>query len=385
MFIQVIKKHLDSSTLCPLCQAAMYWVDAEQQEQEFNFHQCSHCQHRIFQTDHFTCHCERCTKQRKNILKETRFQEYKKKKFKDRDTPRLDKISFLHKLFLLALLDDNVREDSQHNEFIDWNQLKYSPISPNVSFQNTLMKQLEKEDILCLTEQLEDCATYHINVRLDGYTEPSLFSVVHQLRAWFYENLSQGVPFEHSDEVKDVLYLMLYQEIVQFSMFICRPWGIQITGHSALKQLCYQLLDQLAVEQIFHLVYTALSYLHEKNALETRNDGFINTHRLKKTIIQYRERAIAQRWETPNFPRPEQLPFHKMGEILYFKFLNYDQKILSQPIRFLWQSISPRLGFYSDKRCMQCGSNELDIEYDAQSYVSMICRQCKHRDHYFTQ
>lgn len=74
-----------------------------------------------------------------------------------------------------------------------------------------------------------------------------------------------------------------------------------------------------------------------------------------------------------------------MGEILYFKFLNYDQRILSQPIWHLWRKISPRLSFYSDKRCMHCGSHDLEVEYDAGDYVSLRCRQCKHQDHYFTQ
>lgn len=385
MLIHVVKKQLDSSTFCPICQAAMYWIDAEQFEQEFSFHECSHCQHRVFQNDQFSCHCNSCTQQRKKMVRETRLQEHRKKSNKEREMPRLETLSFLHKLFLLALLDDHVREDIHHDEYIHWDKLKYSAISPHISFQSQIIKQLEKKDILRRTQKEDDCETYYINVRLDGYTEPSLFSITQQLRLWFYENLSQGVPFENSNEVKETLYLMLYQEIIQFMISICKPWRVQIAGHVSFKQLCYRLLEQLAVEQIFYLVHTALNYLHQQNALEARNDGFINTHRLKKTILQYRQRAITEKWETPNFPRPEHLPFNKMGEILYFKFLNYDQKILSQPIQYLWKQVSPRLGFYSDKRCMYCGSNDLEVEYDAKSYVSLICRQCKHQDHYFTE
>jgi len=34
---------------------------------------------------------------------------------------------------------------------------------------------------------------------------------------------------------------------------------------------------------------------------------------------------------------------------------------------------------------MYCGSNDLAVDYDAKDYVSLICRQCKHQDHYFTR
>ncbi|ESK40907.1 hypothetical protein P256_00335 [Acinetobacter nectaris CIP 110549] len=386
MFIQIIKKQLDSSTLCPLCHAAMYWVDAEQFDTDLNFHQCSHCEHRVFQSSAFSCHCEACTQKRKKMLKETRLQEVRKFRKKDIEAPSLHQLSFVKKLFLLALLDDYAREDAQHDEYIYWDKIKYSPISPNIPFQQQVVKQLEKEGVLVRTDTKdEDTNIYYINVRLDGYAEPSLFSITQQLRFWFYEDLSQGVPFQDSNEVKDAIYLMLYQEIMQFTMAVCRTWHVQISGHKSFQILCYRLLDHLAVEQIFYLVHTALAYLNEQKALQPRNDGFINTHKLKKTVIQYRENALKNKWETPNFPRPEHLPFNRMGEILYFKFLNYDQRILSQPIWHLWRKISPRLSFYSDKRCMHCGSHDLEVEYDAGDYVSLRCRKCKQQDHYFTQ
>lgn len=385
MFIQVTQKQLDSSTLCPLCKAAMYWVQGEQFDQDIHFHECSHCNHRVFQQKSQNCHCEQCQLQRKKELKETRYQEIRKRKHKDIEPHRLEKLSFLNKLFLLALLDDRVKEDSQHQEWIHWDTLKYAPISPNIPFQHAMIKQLEKDMIILRKNPDSEEAIYYINVRLDGYTEPSLFSITQQLRDWFYQDLSQGVPFEHSDEVKSALYLMLYQEIMQFTIALCKTWNIQIAGHRTFQQLCYRLLDQLAVEQIFHLIYTALTYLHQENILQTKNDGFVNTHRLKKTIAQYRERAITQKWETPNYPRPDHLPFNKMGEILYFKFLKHDQRILSRPVWHLWKKISPRLSFYSDKRCMYCGSHDLEVQYDTEEYISLICRHCKHQDHYFTQ
>lgn len=382
--MQILRKQLDNST-CPLCHAAMYWVDAEQYDQDLNFHECSHCEHRVFTDKTMNCHCERCATTRKKLLKETRLQEIRKYKKKNIDPMSLDKISFVKKLFLLAILDEKVGEATQHDEYIHWNTIQYAAISPNTQFQRQLIKQLEKDFILVPCNIEEEDSPYYLNIRLDGYSEPSLFSIAQQLRAWFYEDLTQGIPFKDSNEVKDALYLMLYQEIIQFAQAVCKNWQIQLSGHTSLRQICYRLLDHLAVEQIFHLVYTALSYLQQKNALEPKNDGFINTHRLKKTLLQYRTNAVAQKWETPNFPRPENLRFNKMGEILYFKFLKYDQRIFSQPIWHLWHKISPRLSFYSDKRCMHCGSSDLDVDYDAENYVSLICRHCKKQDHYFTQ
>ncbi len=49
------------------------------------------------------------------------------------------------------------------------------------------------------------------------------------------------------------------------------------------------------------------------------------------------------------------------------------------------KKIEPRLSFYSQKRCMYCGSNELTVDYDADQYVTLFCRKCKHQDHYFTK
>ena len=50
MVLQILQKQLDESSHCPLCQASMYWVDAEQFEQDIQFHECSHCQHRVLKT-----------------------------------------------------------------------------------------------------------------------------------------------------------------------------------------------------------------------------------------------------------------------------------------------------------------------------------------------
>lgn len=386
MTLNVLQKQLDESTACPLCQAAMYWVEAEHFDQELNYHECSHCHHQLYPDQKHNCFCEKCLANRRRQMKETRLQENRQHQSKkDVHQYELGQLSFLNKLFLLAILDDHVHEHSQYAEYIDWDQIKYHNISPNYLMQNALVKRLSKENILSLKDFNADQQHYYINVRLDGYSEPSLFSITQQLRHWFFENLSKGVPFKSADEVKETLYFLLYQEVIQFAQFYCRSWGIQIAGNKSFQTFCYRMLDVLAVGQIYYLVQTALEYLYKQKALQARNENFINTNLLKKTLQQYRERAINEKWETSTLPRPPQLPLSKMSAILFFHFLGYDENIFFQPIWRSWQQIEPRLKFYSNKRCMHCGSEELTVDYDATDYVSLCCRNCKHQDHYFTR
>ena len=385
MDLQILQKQLDESSHCPLCQASMYWVEAEQYAQEFQFHECSHCQHRVFKSDSkLNCHCAQCTASRKKQTQQTILQEQRKHKVKDEVVYGLNQLSFLHKLFLLSVLDGYAREDVQHDELIHWQNIKYHDFTPNYLFQHQLVQELLKSGILKSQDSHIETEHFYLNIRLDGYADPSLFSIAQQLRQWFYENLSLGIPFKSTDEVKDVLYLVLYQEIVQFMQFSCRTWGIQIAGNRPFQAFCYRLMEGLAVGQIFYLIQTALEYLHKQKALQPRNDKFINTNLLKKTLEQYRERALTERWETTTLPRPYTIPFSKMSEILLFKFLGYDESVFIQPVWKSWRKIEPRLNFYSVKRCMYCGSNDLIVDYDAQDYVSLICRKCKHQDHYFT-
>ncbi len=384
MLLQILKKKLDESTFCPLCRASMYFIEAEEFEQELNFHECSHCKHQFFQDDKHNCHCESCKNKRKKLLKETLLQEQRKiKQKKDIVEHSLDQLNFLHKLFLLSLLDGHVQEGHVYDEFIRWEEIKYRPITPNYFFQSHLMKQLVRDNVLVPKDFSDDPHTYYINVRLDGYSEPSLYSVTQQLRHWFYENLSLGIPFRTTEEVKSTLYIVLYQEIVQFMQHYCRTWGIQIAGNNAFQTFCYRLLESLALGQIYYLVQTALEYLHQQKILQVRNENFINTNLLKKTLQQYRERSTTEKWETPTLPRPQNIPFSKMSDILLFRFLGYDENIFFQPIWRSWKKIEPRLNFYSVKRCMYCGSNDLNVEYDAENYVTLSCRKCKHQDHYF--
>ena len=382
---QILQKQLDESTHCPLCHASMYWVEAEQYDSAINFHECSHCQHQVFQNSQHNCHCEKCTAKRKKMLRETMLQETRKQKKHDYSEVELNQLSFIHKLFLLSLLDDYVQEHTLHHEFIDWENYKFQYISPNYLYQSYLLKTLVQNNVLVAKDFSDQPHQYYINVRLDGYSEPSLFSITQQLRHWFYEKLSLGIPFKSSEEVKDALYQLLYQEIIQFMQFYCRTWGIQISGNKSFQSFCYRLLDVLAVGQIYYLIQNALEYLYKQKALQVRNENFINTNLLKKTLQQYRERAIKEKWETSTLPRPYNLPLSKMSQILFFQFLGYDDSIFVQPITRLWKKIEPRLKFYSTKRCMYCGSEELTVDYDAENYVSLLCRQCKHQDHYFTQ
>lgn len=385
MVINVIRKQLDESTLCPVCRAAMHWVEAEQYDQDVHYHHCSHCQHQIFMDTRQNCHCEHCQSNRKKMMRETRLQEKRKVKKEDLREIELSDLSFVDKLFLLSLLDQRIHEHTQHAEYIDWEPIKYSPISPNYLFQNSLVKHLLQQHILLPQDFSSNVARYYLNVRLDGYSEPSLLSITLKLRQWFFENLSQGIPFKSSDEVKDALYLMMYQEIVQFMQFYCRTWHIQISGNRGFQTFCYRLLDHLALGQIYYMIQSALEYLYKQQALQPRNDNFINTNLLKKTLQQYRERSVTEKWETWTLPRPNLLPLSQMSYNLFFRFLGYDENIFVQPIWRAWKKIEPRLSFYSTKRCMYCGSHELSVEYDAENQVTLLCRSCKHQDHYFTQ
>lgn len=386
MVFSVLQKQLDESTHCPLCKASMYWIEAEQYDQELSYHECSHCQHQLYSDQKHNCYCERCLAQRKRMLKEVRLQEnrqYHKKQ--DRPVLELNQLSFINKLFLLAILDEQVQEYSQHREYIDWHQIRYYSISPNYLFQHGLVKSLIRDQVLIPKDLQQENQHYYINVRLDGYSEPTLFSITQQLRNWFYQNLGQGVPFKSADEVKDALYCLLYEEIIQFAQFYCRSWNVQIAGNQGFQTFCYRLLDVLAVGQIYYLVQTGLEYLYKQKALKPRNENFINTNLLKKTLQQYREHSVTEKWETSTLPRPPQLAFSKMSEILFYRFLGYDENIFFQPVWRSWHKIEPRLKFYSQKRCMHCGSQELSVDYDASDYVSLFCRSCKHQDHYFTR
>lgn len=104
MSFNILRKSLDDSAFCPLCQAAMYWMDAEQFDQDINFHECSHCQHRVFQEPQHSCHCDSCLNERKKVMRATRLQETRKSHGRRKDIVELElhQLKFVEKLFLLV-------------------------------------------------------------------------------------------------------------------------------------------------------------------------------------------------------------------------------------------------------------------------------------------
>lgn len=387
MALQILQKTLDASTYCPICKGAMFWVEAEEYDIEILFHQCSYCEHQIFPNQERNCHCDSCSKNRRSKIKEAKAQEARNKhrKANDEEVKDLDSLSFLTKLFLLSILDTQVTDSNTHKEYIDWDDpnVKFAPFTPNYHFQNSFVKHLVKENILIQVDDENEEQKYYLNVRLDGYADPSLSYITIQLRRWFMENLSYGVPFRDSEEVKEAMRFVLYQEVVQFMQFYCKTWNVKISGNKGFQTLIYRLFDSLAVGQIYYMIQNALDYLHSKNLLKPLNDNFINTNYLKKTIEGYRERSIKEKWETSVLPRPSMLQLSKMSEILLYKFLGYDDKIFVEPIWHSWKKIEPRLRFYSTKRCMGCGGSDMEVQYDSQGAVSLLCNTCKHQDHYF--
>ena len=78
------------------------------------------------------------------------------------------------------------------------------------------------------------------------------------------------------------------------------------------------------------------------------------------------------------------LPLSKMSQIFLYRFYLMMNASLYNRYGKHGARLSRALTF-SLKRCMNCGSNDLEVDYDATDYVSLICRNCKHQDHYFTK
>lgn len=381
--MQILQKQLEAGTHCPLCAAAMYWIEAQDYERDLSFHECSHCNHQIYTHNLRNCHCTTCQQQRKKMMQQTRQQEYLRNNKHDAPQPKLEQLSFMKQLFLLSLLDNQVQSHLQHAEYIDWKNLKYQNISPNYWFQKQIFENLIQDGVFI--PRADAAERYDINVAVLGYTDPSLFYITEHLRQVFLNNLRNGVPYHNETEVKDALHVMLYQELIQFMQLCCKTWGVQIASSRALQSCCMQLLEHLAVGQVYYLIQNALDYLHKQNALQARNDNFINSNLLKKTLQQYRERGMQQGWETVCLPRSPLMPMSKMSQILFYQFLGCDDDIFMQPMWKAWKVVAPRLQFYAKKRCMNCGSNDLDVDYDAKDYVSLKCKVCGHQDHYFIE
>lgn len=131
-------------------------------------------------------------------------------------------------------------------------------------------------------------------------------------------------------------------------------------------------MENLAVGQLFYLIQTALEYLYKQKALQVKNEKFINTNLLKNLRAVSR---TSNNWALGNKHFTKRLKYlvECNEEVLLFKFLGYDESIFFQPIWKSWRKIEPRLNFYSVKRCMYCGSNDLYVvDYDGKDYVSLI-------------
>jgi hypothetical protein len=386
---QIYQKHLDASQHCPCCQSAMLWVEGEYYYKDIQFHHCTHCQHSIYYGEQpMQCHCDTCLKQRKKAIQAARFDERKAERQKKREQQDnveflLDDLTLLDKLFLLSLVDGLVDEHSPHHEWLDF--AHYYPLQIAPSYQ--LFKQLKQRFIQqdYVIPQQHGSEKYYTNLRLHGYREPSILSIAQQLRAWFYADFTQGVPYKNSDEVKHTLLTLFAHEVVNFCQYHCQKWQIQFYANQQLIDYCKVLLNDLAVQQVFYLANRALQYLHEQKLLDKSNQNFVNTNRLRKTLMQYRELGQQQSWETATLQRPADLMYSQMSYIFIERLLGLGEQAFQQPLWKSWQDILPRLRFFTDRHCIHCGSRDLTIEYSAKDAVSFSCLRCKQQDHYFVE
>lgn len=388
--VEILSRRLDKQMICPLCQSAMYDIEGDIVGRVYQFYQCKSCQHQIFPNQDRICYCEHCEQERKQLMRQTleqeQYQSLKQeqyqslKKVKDYQQERLltiHDLTFTQKLFLLSLLDYHVNEERTHGEFIAWDNLKYLPITPNYQYQNHLLKQLLKQEVMA-----EQSGFLYLNLSIDGIYESSLYHIHQGLKSGFYTQLKEYVPFKHENEVNFALQHIMYQEIVQFMQYVCGQWKIQIAGHQRLERLCQQLMRSLALTQIFYLVQHALNYLHKKKLLHKKNDDFVNTHLLRKTLEEYAHKIQYEKWETANILRPSDMPMSHMSQILYYRFLNLREDFDYQPLWKIWQSVQPRLKFFAQRRCLYCGSYDVWVEYDQFNQISLKCQHCNRQYHY---
>lgn len=383
--VEILSRKLDEQVICPLCQNMMYDIEGEIVGRVYQFYQCKQCHHQIFPHEDRICYCEHCVQQRKILMRETSLHEKKKQQDKktvsDEETlPQIDDLSFTQKLFILSVLDYHVNEERTHGEYIAWERMKYLPITPNYQYQSYLIKQLVKQGFL--SEHQGAVGFYYLNLSLDGVYDSSLYSIHSGLKSGFYHQLNEYVPFKHENEVKFALYQMMYQEIVQFMQYICGAWKIQIAGNQLLERLCQQLMAHLALSQIFYLVQQALNYLHQKKLLKRKNDDFVNTNLLRKTLLEYEQKIIHEKWETSSLLRPDDMPMSHMSQILYYHVLNLQDNFYYQPLWKIWQTVQPRLSFFARRRCLHCGSYDVLVEYNQFQQVSLRCQLCHRQYHY---
>lgn len=385
--IEILSRRLDRQMICPLCQNPMYDIEGEIVGRVYQFYQCKSCQHQIFPQQDRICYCEQCEQERKKLMRETSRQEKKKYEKPDKSQkyhekallPMINDLTFIQKLFLLSVLDYYVNEERTHGEYMAWDKIKYYPITPNYQYQAYLFKLLIQQGFVV---EHNHSGFYYLNISLDGLYDSSLYHIHQGLKSGFCTQLHEYIPFKHENEVKFALYQMMYQEVVQFMQFICGQWKIQIAGNSLLERFCQQLMGHLALSQIFYLVKHALEYLNSKKLLKKKNDDFVNTNLLRKTLMEYEQKIIHEKWETASILRPESMPMSHMSQLFYYQFLNLRENFYYQPLWKIWQNVQPRLTFFAQRRCLYCGSHDVWVEYDQFQQISLKCQMCHRQYHY---
>lgn len=384
MALLILQKEHDESSFCPLCKASMFLVSAELNDEPIQYFECTHCEHKISESEAMQCTCRACSQDLLTSKNETT-----KNSKKVLNIRPLTSLYLIDKLFLLAALEKIICNDYFENEFINFEKLKWEKLTSTYSLQNTILYRLEKYHVISKRKMVtlkDDENSYYLNVRVDRFLEPSLYTIYQKLRQWFFEDFKYGAPFQQAEEVRTTLFIIFYHEIIEFTQYYCRRLGVKFSGNKKFKDYCDYLLNYLSLGQIYYMVQTALDYLSEqKNALDPNNTDFNNTNKLRKTLEEYRKNAIERKFEISTLPRPFDLKFGRTSEIFLFQFIKLDENYIAQTIPHIWQDIKPRMEFFSKFNCMYCGSTELSIEYDADHSISTFCNHCKHQDHYFTQ
>lgn len=384
MALLILQKEHDESSFCPLCKASMFLVSAELNDVPLEYFECTHCEHKISESDAMQCTCQNCSQ---NLLSP-----------KDEASPNhkkvlnirpLSSLYLIDKLFLLSVLEKTMHNDYFEHEFINFEKLKWEKLASTYSLQSTILYRLEKYHVISKRRMVtlkDDDNSYYLDVRVDRFLEPSLYTIYQRLRQWFFEDFKYGAPFQQAEEVKNTLFIIFYNEIVEFTQYYCKRLGVKFSGNKKFKDYCDYLLNYLSLGQIYYMIQTALDYLHQQNnALDLQNTDFNNTNKLRKTLEEYRRTSIERKFEISTLPRPFDLKFSRMSEIFLFQFIKLDENYIAQTIQHIWHNIKPRMEFFSKFNCMHCGSTELSIEYDANNSISTFCNRCKHQDHYFTQ
>lgn len=383
---QIHQHNPDPSQKCPLCKKTMNWVTGEVYHQDVAFHHCETCDHHIFYGERaFNCHCPACLNKRNRKIKQSLYAEHASQRLKQRENEDraylLDDLTLLDKLFLLALTHHMVSHDYPYQEYFQFEHYQSTRIAP--SFQ--LFKQLKNHFIQqnYLIELQPDSEQYYTNLRLHGYRDPDLMTIVEQLRAWFFAGFTQGIPYKNEQDVLETLYTIIAHEANLYCQYYAHKYTVQIYANQRLMQTFKTLLKDLALTQLYYLISKAIDYLHEQKRLHKTNEDFINSNLLNQTLIKYRQQGQKYAWETANLPRPADLSYSMMSQIFIFDFLKLKERAIQQPIWKCWQDILPQLRFFADMQCISCGYKQMTIEYLSGQNISCHCPQCRQQQHYF--